>query len=121
MQDWEQLDEIDSLGEEDDLQEPEEMAGGENTGGLSTVPLFQAAVCALALVALAYMRFTAHPAYGEIAARYHAEQAQEIDMAKLSGFFHREEAGQPPASQPPDPSPAPARGIDPAGPGVQQL
>lgn len=121
MQDWEQLDEIDSLGEEEDPQELETAAGEVKSGGLSTVPLFQAALCALALAALAYMRFTGHPAYDKIAARYHAEQAQQIDLPKLSAFFQVEAGAQPSGSPAPTPAPTPSKGIELIGPGAQQL
>lgn len=97
MQQWDEMEEIDLLGEEEgEGEEPYEApAAG---GSLSTVPLLQALVCVLALIGLLYLRHTGHPAYGEIRERYRQEAAQEIELPRWEG-------GRPS----PTPAPAPTK------------
>lgn len=114
MQNRDELEEIDLLGE-DEGEEEEEFAGlSSKSGGMSTVPLLQALACILLLAGLLYMRHTGHPAYGEIVERYRQEAAQELDLPRWEG---RTVAS-------PSPSPTPAPTEKPAalsGPEVQRL
>ena len=80
MQDWEEMEDLDSLGEEiPGLEGAEGEAPAPSASG-SALPLVQAALCVLALLGLLYLRYVGHPAYDAIAALYHQEMAQEIAL-----------------------------------------
>ncbi len=122
MQDWEELEELESLGEEEG---PEDQpAPRESKGSLSTLPLLQAAICVAAALALVYLRQAGHPAYEKIVERYRQEAAQEIqlpefELPKIN--LPRWEGGAPASPRPspsPEASPVPSPG--PVGlPGIE--
>lgn len=103
MQDLEKIREIQELGWDPppDQEEPE----GENHGGGSWVPLFQAALCLLALAALLFLKYSDAPLYQTVADWYHQEAEGEIQLPTWG-----EEAPQPSPSPVPSvtPSPSPA-------------
>lgn len=120
MQDWEELEELDGLGEGAGGEEgegawPEGLPRPPGGGSLSTAPLLQALACVLLFLGLVYLRETGHPAYGEIAARYRQEAAQEIRLEDIP--LPRWEGGPAP-SPAPSPSPAGTPGPSPAPVGV---
>lgn len=97
MRDPEKLREIDSLGlspEDEWREEPEEEEASSGWGG---VPLLQALLCAAALIALLFLKFTDPERYQEAAGWYQKEMAQEIELPQLR-------AGTPS----PEPSPEPS-------------
>lgn len=100
MQRWDDLTEIEALGEGEE--EPWEEEKEEGGGGLGAIPLLQALVCVLALAGILYLRHTGHPAYGQLVERYRQEAAQEW---RLPG---REEAATPTPAPTPGPSPSEA-------------
>lgn len=123
MQDWEELEELENLGEEE---EGPEMPPGpaERKGSLSTLPLLQAAICIAAALALVYLRQTGHPAYDEVVARYRQEAAQEIQLPEIGmpKINLPQWEGGTPASPRPSPSPeaSPAPSPGPVGlPGIE--
>lgn len=102
MQQWDDLEEIDLLGEEEAGEGEEEPYQAPQAGGsLSTVPLLQALVCVLAFIGLLYLRHTGHPAYGEIREQYRREAAQEMELPRWEG-------GTPIRSATPAPTESPA-------------
>lgn len=123
MQNWEDLNEIEALGEEEDESWEEAPPSPAPTPeGLGTVPLLQALVCALALIGLLYLRYTGHPAYGAFVERYRTEAAQEWEMPGLPILSQQEAGGQAAPSPSPGPTPAPhdaPTGLP--GPQVQRL
>lgn len=105
MQDWEELEELDSLGEEEGS---EELPGSpEKSGSLTTLPLLQALACVLLVLGLVYLRQTGNPAYEEIVARYRQESRQQLHLPEIN--LPRWEGGGTPAPSPtPEPSPQPS-------------
>ncbi len=105
MQEQEKLREIESLGQEEEDQEeheeywdePEERQGG---GG---VPILQAVICALALVALLFFKFTDKERYQEITDWYNQEMAQEIELPQL-----KNPAPEPSTAPTPEATPTPS-------------
>lgn len=93
MQDRDQLQEIEKIGEEDGLDEEMEERGG---GGVSAVPVLQAVLCALALLALVFLKFTDQKTYSTVTEWYQSEAAQEIELPRWG-------ADQPEASPSPTP------------------
>ncbi len=83
MQDPEKLREIESIGEpeegspDEELWEEEEREAG---GSWSGVPLLQAVICALAVLALVFFRVSDDAKYQEIGAWYKNEMAQELEL-----------------------------------------
>ncbi len=109
MQSWEELEEIEALGEEDPWEPPPPKNAGES---LSTVPLLQALLCVLLLAGLLYLRESGRPAYEEIKEIYRREAAQEWRLPER------------PAGVSPSPSPGPTLSPTPAalpGPQAQRL
>ncbi len=110
MQNRDDLDEIEALGEDEESWEPE--GGGEDeSGGLSTVPLLQALLCVLILAGLLYLRHSGSPAYEQIKERYRQEASQEWKMPSLpswEGTPFRSPSPSPRPSPVPSPTPAPA-------------
>lgn len=98
MQKWDDLEELEALGDTPEEGMEEEPQDSYRGGGLGTVPLLQALVCALALAGLLYLKQTGHPAYGAIAERYRAEAAQELHLPDW----------QAPSPQKGTPTPAPS-------------
>ncbi|NBK78017.1 hypothetical protein D5272_05315 [bacterium D16-76] len=124
MQNWEDLNEIEALGEEEDesWEEGPPSPAPAASEGLGAVPLLQALVCALAIIGLLYLRYTGHPAYGALAERYRAEAAQEWEVPDLPILSQQEAGGQ--ATPSPSPAPTPAPHDAPTGlpgPQVQRL
>lgn len=109
MQNRDDLEEIEALGEEEE--EPWEPEGGgeAGSGGLSTVPLLQALLCVLILAGLLYLRHSGSPAYGQIQERYRQEASQQWQMPDLSHLApFRSPSPSPRPSPGPSPTPAPA-------------
>lgn len=104
MQDQEKLREIESLGQDQEAleeqeeywEEPEEKQGG---GG---VPILQAVICALVLVALLFFKFTDTEKYQGFADWYAREMAQEIELPQF-----KNPVPEPVESPGPSPTPAP--------------
>lgn len=116
MQKWDDLEEIEALGEEEEDGAAWEDGGprAAESGGLSTAPLLQALVCVLLLAGLLYLRHSGRPEYERIRERYRQEAEQEWRMPSWEGGLFR--SPEPSASPEPSPSPTPA----PAGlPGVE--
>lgn len=110
MQSWEEMEELEALGQTEEPWEPE--SGGGSGEGLSTVPLLQALVCVLLLAGLLTLRQSGHPAFEKIQERYRQEAAQEWRLPDWKGG----EGISPSPSPAPTPGPSPA----PAGlPGVE--
>lgn len=103
MQDPEKLREIESLGEdekayaEDDDWEEE----NEHDGSWSGIPLLQAVICALAVLALVFFKLSDDAKYQEISAWYQNEMAQELELPDFS-------RATPEPSSTPKPTPTPA-------------
>ena len=116
MQDQEKLREIESLGQDEEAleeqeaywDEPEEKQGG---GG---VPVLQAVICALVLVALLFFKFTDTEKYQGFANWYAQEMAQEIELPQFKNPVPEpaESPGPTPASSP-TPSPIQMDGTPP--------
>lgn len=99
MQDREKLQEIEKIGEDEGLEEPEQEE--RRSGGYGTVPLVQTILCALALAALVFLKMTAPEKYEETARWYQGEAAQEIELPRW-------DVGTPSPAPSPSPSPAPS-------------
>ena len=108
MQDQEKLREIDSLGEEDSMAQEEfwETPEVEVRRGWGGAPLLQAVICALALLALVFFKFTDEEKYREISQWYGKEMAQEIELPQWQGT-----APAPSPSPTPAPTPSPTSPI----------
>lgn len=107
MQDRDELREIDNLGEEEDFQGQweEDLPEKPAWGG---VPLLQAALCALLIVGMVYLKVAGKEQYEQIAQWYRQEMAQEIELPQIKGSG--------PAATPfPSPEPAPAETPPPSG------
>lgn len=107
MQDQEKLREIESMGEDGgDFPEDEEYEKYEESlkesGGWGGIPLFQAVICALIILALIFFRVSDGTKYQEIAAWYQQEMAKEIELPAFSRA-----APEPSASPEPTATPAP--------------
>lgn len=104
MQDLEKLQEIEELGLEEEgdtlFQEPE---GGNSSG----VPLVQAALCLVALVALLVLRYSDSPIYSTFEEWYHKEASQEIQLPEWEGAAPSPSPAPSPSVSP-EPSPSPA-------------
>ena len=112
MQDPEKLREIESIGEpeegspdEERWEEDEREEGGRWSG----VPLLQAAICALAVLALVFFRVSDDAKYQEIAAWYKNEMAQELELPVL-------ERATPKPSYTPEPTATPTPTISASAP-----
>ncbi len=77
MRDPEQLQEIENLGEEEEEFFPKESRRKE---GGSALPIFQAALCVLALIALLILKFTNAETYNKVTNWYQSEAAREIEL-----------------------------------------
>lgn len=97
MRDPLQIQEIENLGEDEEISETQEKRG-QSTG--SFVPLLQAALCALALLALVLLKFTDPETYGKVTDWYQSEASQEIELPQWNG--KGKEASAPPSSEPPE-------------------
>lgn len=86
MQYQEKLREIENLGEDDDLfQEDETLEENrEERNSWGGIPLLQAVVCALAVLALIFFRVSDDAKYQEIAAWYQREMSQELELPSFS-------------------------------------
>lgn len=104
MQKWDELEEIEALGEEE-AWEPEG-TGSQVRGELSTVPLLQALLCVLMLAGLLYLKQSGSPHFEKIRERYREEAAMEWKF--------------PEPTVAPSATPVPAPSTAPAGlPGVE--
>ncbi len=112
MQDPEKLREIESIGEpeegspDEELWEEEEREEG---GSWSGVPLLQAVICALAVLALVFFRVSDDAKYQEIGAWYKNEMAQELELPVL-------ERATPKPSYTPEPTATPTPAISASAP-----
>lgn len=79
MQDPKQFQEIENLGEEEEELFPVERQSRE---GGSIFPLFQAALCVLALLALLVLKFTNAETYDKVTNWYQSEVTREIELPK---------------------------------------
>lgn len=77
MQELEKLQEIEELGQEEAGEEKEYQ---ERKFGFSTVPLIQAGLCVLLLLALLLLKFTQKEQYEKVTEWYRAQAAQEIEI-----------------------------------------
>jgi len=86
MQDPEKLREIDSLGEDEELFQEDETweDGQEGKGSWGSVPLLQAVICALVILALVFFRVTDETKYQGIISWYQYEMAQELELPTFS-------------------------------------
>lgn len=85
MQDPEKLREIENLGEDDGLfQEDEAWDDNREGGGWGGIPLLQAVICALAVLALIFFRVSDDAKYQEITAWYQHEMSQELELPTFS-------------------------------------
>lgn len=112
MQDPEKLREIEDLGEDDGFQEDEALEEEEEQeagGGWGSVPLLQAVICALAVLALVFLSVSNEEKYHEIADWYRSEMSQEL---KLPAFSRPE----PEPSQTPEPTATPAPPVSASAP-----
>jgi len=107
MQNRDDLEEIEALGEEEEPWEPEG-PGDAESGGLGTVPLLQALLCVLMLAGLLYLRHSGNPAYGQIKERYRQEASQQWQMPSWEGAPFRSTSPSPRPSPSTTPTPAPA-------------
>ncbi len=80
MRDPEQFQEIENLGEEEEEFFPAESRRRQEGG--SALPIFQAALCVLALLALLVLKFTNTETYGKVTNWYQSEAAREIELPK---------------------------------------
>lgn len=85
--------EIENLGEDEEINETEK----EREQGGSAVPLLQAALCALALLALVFLKFTNPETYGKVTNWYQSEAVREIELPRWSG--KDKEVSNPPSSE----------------------
>ncbi len=83
MRDPKEFQEIEDWGE-DEKAEPPVREETRREGGGSFFPLLQAALCALALLALVILRFADPEAYGKAADWYKGEAAKEIELPRFS-------------------------------------
>lgn len=97
MRDPLQFQEIENLGEDEEIDETQEEQR-QSTG--SAVPLLQAALCVLALLALVFLKFTNPETYGKVTDWYQSEAAREIELPQWSGKDQK--ASAPPSSEPPE-------------------
>lgn len=97
MRDPLQFQEIENLGENEEIGETQDERG-QSTG--SAVPLLQAALCVLALLALVFLKFTNPETYGRVTDWYRSEAAREIELPQWSG--KGKEASALPSSEPPE-------------------
>ena len=110
MQDPEKLREIEDLGEDSELSdETWEEDRGEG-GGWGGVPLLQAVICALAVLALVFFRLTDDKKYQEIAGWYQSEMAKELELPSL------DRATPAPPSGAPEPTASPAPPVQASAP-----
>ena len=112
MQDPEKLREIESIGDpeedspDEELWEEEERETG---GSWSGVPLLQAVICALAVLALVFFQITDDAKYQEIGAWYKNEMAQELELPVF-------ERAPPKPSYTPEPTATPVPAISASAP-----
>ncbi len=112
MQDPEKLREIESLGEQEDSpQEDGELweEAGVNDSSWGTVPLLQAVICALAVLALVFFRISDEEKYNEISAWYQNEMAQELELPSLN-------RSSPEPANTPEPASTPAPAVSASAP-----
>lgn len=111
MQDLEKLREIENLGEDDALfQEDDAWDGDRKEGGsLSGIPLLQAVICALAVLALIFFRISDDVKYQEITSWYQHEMSQELELPAFS-------RATPKPSQAPEPTATPVPSITASAP-----
>lgn len=86
MQDPEKLREIEALGEDEELFQKNEAWEDDREGrdGWGGVPLLQAVICVLAVLALLFFRITDETKYQEITDWYQHEMTQELELPMLS-------------------------------------
>ncbi len=95
MRDPSEFQEIENLGEEEELPEP---SGEQRAGGSSALPLLQTALCVLALLALLFLKYTDAETYGKVTDWYQCEAAREIELPQWIG--EREESAVTTSSKP---------------------
>lgn len=104
MQDWDKLEEIEALGEEEGEEEPAPAP----SPSLNTWPLIQAAVCVLILLCLLYLKCTGHPAYGKIEAFYQREAQARLTLPALPEAREEEGGALPSGAGEATPRPSPS-------------
>lgn len=85
MRDWNELQEIEKLGEEEPEEQGWEEEAPRKRGGGVSFPLVQAAACALLLLALAVLKTVDGETYGRVTDWYRAEAAREIELPRWGG------------------------------------
>lgn len=80
MQELEKLQEIEELGHEEVEDEKENR---EKKFSFSTVPLIQASLCLLLLLALLLLKFTQKEQYEKVAEWYRVQAAEEIELPRF--------------------------------------
>ncbi len=97
MRDPAELQEIENLGEEEI---PEEEMTPEEHGKGGILPLFQTALCVLALLALVFFKATDQETLGKVTRWYREEISREIQLPQWAGG--KEEATSAASSQGPE-------------------
>ena len=115
MQDPKRLQEIESLGEDEELFQEDETWGDnrEESSSWGGIPLMQAVICAMTVLALIFFRVSDDAKYKEIVAWYQHEMVQEIELPAFN-------TATPKPSQSPEPTVTPAPPIS-AGAPLQML
>lgn len=83
MQDYEKLNELEKIGEEEDETDFAEDGYERRGGGHSVIPLLQTAICVLALLALLFLKFTDEKNYGMVTNWYQKAASEEIELPKF--------------------------------------
>ncbi len=99
MRDPSEFQEIENLGGDEEWTEAEEKRNGGSQGSGSFLPLFQAALCVLAILALVCLKFTDGETYGKVRDWYQSEISREIELPKWA-------PGEEESSAPPSPKPS---------------
>lgn len=99
MRDSLQLQEIESIGEEEPEIKPEASPSSESSG--TVIPIVQSVLCALLLVTLVVLKFLYPQTYQQVTNRYQSEMAQEIELPKWSGGNSKQAGSSLPSSQAP--------------------
>lgn len=110
MQDPEKLREIENLGEDDGFFQEDNTWDDdrEEGGGWGGIPLLQAVICALAVLALIFFRVTDDAKYQEITAWYQHEMTQELELPAFSRATPEPSQSPEPTATPEPPAPASA-------------
>ncbi len=99
MRNQNEFQEIENLGEdwkEEELEQEERRERGKRRGSL---PIVQAVICVLIILALAVLKLSSPEVYGRVVEWYQNEAARQIELPR---FEEREASPPPPSSQPTD-------------------